>query len=412
MTGGGRILKWKRQPRLTIKHGLSNNLGFIPLPEDAAVNILVVTKDARSGSGPGRNIVATLSALLRYSSATITLVSETMGDDIEGTAGPRFRWESDFHPKTVSKWPASLATLKRAAKGSDVIWVPANLSSLLLAQSVRTGRPLLCGPNVSPLPHRRQDAPGRIETELLCDAWVEASVDRLRHVSRHAAPNRLLQIPHALSPDQFSPAFRDGEFWRRHGLTGAGPVSLYVGMDTQRKGLTHLLDALEMVNRDRAVPVQFAAVGQIGPENQARIDSLPWMVAPGSFSGSELSTAFASADFLVTPSSWENCPFVLLEAQGSGIPSICGNRGGMPEIISNGETGIVVDIASDRDGLHVPETPGRLAEAIVRLADDPALRARLGHAARQRAVREFSLPRLARDMMDAFEQLKGTAPSV
>ena len=83
----------------------------------------------------------------------------------------------------------------------------------------------------------------------------------------------------------------------------------------------------------------------------------------------------------------------------------------MPEIVSNGETGIVVEIASDRDGLHVPEAPGRLAEAIVRLADDPALRARLGDAARQRVLREFSLPRLAENMMAAFYQLKGTAVS-
>jgi glycosyltransferase involved in cell wall biosynthesis len=375
------------------------------------MNILVVTQHARSGSGPGRNIVASLSALLRHSAATITLVSETMGDDIEGTDSPRFRWESDFHPKTVSKWPASLATIRRAATNTDVIWVPANLGSLLLAQSVRSGRPLLCGPNVSHLPHRRRDAPGRVETELLCDAWVEASQARRTHVGRHVNPERLMQIPHALSTDQFSPAFRDRDFWHQHGLTGSGPVALFVGKDYELKGLTQLLGALALVNRERDVPVQFAAVGRIGTENQARIDALPWAVAPGFLSGAELSAAFASADFSVAPSSWENFPFALLEAQSSGIPSVCGSRGGMPEIVSNGETGIVVEIASDRDGLHVPEAPGRLAEAIVRLADDSTLRAKLGDAARQRVLREFSLPRLAENMMAAFHQLKGTSVS-
>jgi glycosyltransferase involved in cell wall biosynthesis len=375
------------------------------------MNILVVTQHARSGSGPGRNIVASLSALLRHSSATITLVSETMGDDIEGTESPRFRWESDFHPKTVSKWPSSLATIRRAAKGADVIWVPANLGSLFLAQSVRSGRPLLCGPNVSHLPHRCRDAPGRVETELLCDAWVEASQARRTHVGRHVNPERLMQIPHALSTDQFSPGFRDRDFWHQHGLTGPGPVALFVGKDYELKGLTQLLGALELVNRRREVPVQFAAVGRIGPENQARIDALPWAVAPGFLSGAELSAAFASADFSVAPSSWENFPFALLEAQSSGIPSVCGSRGGMPEVVADGETGIVVEIASNRDGLHLPEAPDRLAEAIVRLADDSTLRSKLGDASRQRVLREFSLPRLAENMMAAFHQLKGTSVS-
>lgn len=371
------------------------------------MNILVVTQHARSGSGPGRNIVATLSALLLHSSASVTLVSETLGDDIEGTDTPRFRWESDFHPKSVSKWPVSLATLQRAAQGTDVIWVPANLGSLVLAQRVRAGRPLLCGPNVSHLPLRRRDAPGRFETELLCDAWMEASRARLVHVSRYARPQRLIQVPHAVSTDQFRPAFRDAGFWVTQGLSGAGPVALFVGKNYELKGLKQLLDALEAVNRDREVPIQFAAVGRIGPENLARIAALPWAVAPGFLSGQALSTAFASADFSVAPSSWENFPFAILEAQSSGIPSICGSRGGMPEIVSDGETGIVVEIASSRDGLHIPEAAERLAVAIARLADDRALRAKMGAAARARVLQAFSLPRLAENMMAAFNQLKG-----
>jgi glycosyltransferase involved in cell wall biosynthesis len=70
----------------------------------------------------------------------------------------------------------------------------------------------------------------------------------------------------------------------------------------------------------------------------------------------------------------------VLESMAAGLPAIVTDVGGNAEAVVDGETGLVVP----------PHAPARLAEAIVRLANDPALCAELGAAARQRVAKHFS----------------------
>jgi glycosyltransferase involved in cell wall biosynthesis len=369
------------------------------------MHILVITHRAVHGTGPARNILTTLGALLEHTDARVSLVAEELDQTVPWRAHPRFRWFSDFHPKRPAKWSASLATLRRAAADANVIWVPANTASLLLAQSVRIGRPLVCGPNITPLPIRRADSPGFVEAELLCDRWIEASQARLDHVNRRVRSSRLERIPHAIDPRIFDPALRSPTYWRGRGLTGAGPIALFTGRDYALKGLAQLLDAMDLVNAGRSVPVQLGVIGDITPAHAERVRNCPWAVATGRINLPEISTAFASADFAVSPSSWESFSYVVLESQASGLPAICGDRGGPPEIVADEQTGLVVKIAADGDGLHLPDAPATLARAIGRLADAPGLRERMGAAARERAVTEFSEKKIAERMMSLFESL-------
>jgi len=369
------------------------------------MHILVVTHRAVHGTGPERNILTTLGALLAHTEAKVTLVAEALDPEVAWRQHPRFRWFPEFYPKWPAKWPMSIATLHRAAAGADVIWVPANTVSLLLAQSLRLGRPLVCGPNITPLPLRRADSPGFVESELLCDRWIEASTARLDHVKRRVRASRLERIPHAIDPGIFDPARRSAAFWRERGLTGKGPIALFTGRDYELKGLAQLLDAMDLVNADRAVPVQLAVIGDITAAHAERVADRPWAVATGPVKLPELATAFASADIAVSPSSWESFSYVVLESQASGLPTICGDRGGPPEIVEDERTGIVVKIASKENGLHLADAPATLARAIAKLADAPALRASMGAAARERAVTEFSEARLAERMTRLFAGL-------
>lgn len=369
------------------------------------MHILVVTHRAVHGTGPARNILTTIGALLAHSDASVTLVSEALDAEVPWREHPRFRWFPEFYPKQPAKWPVSLATLRQAAPGADVIWVPANTLSLMLAQSLRIGRPLVCGPNITPLPLRRADSPGFVESELLCDRWIEASAARLEHVKRRVRTSRLERVPHAIDASTFNPAHRSPSFWHERGLTGEGPIALFTGRDYRLKGLAQLLDAMELVNADRAVPIQLAVIGDITDAHAARVGRHRWAVATGRLKLPEIATAFASAHFAVSPSSWENFSYVLLESQASGLPTICGDRGGSPEIVEDGRTGVVVKIASNEDGLHLADAPATLAKAIATLADSPDLRARLGAAARERAVTEFSEVLLAQRMMQLFAGL-------
>jgi phosphatidylinositol alpha-1,6-mannosyltransferase len=82
----------------------------------------------------------------------------------------------------------------------------------------------------------------------------------------------------------------------------------------------------------------------------------------------------------------EGFGIVFVEAAACGVPQVAGDSGGAAEAVADGETGFVV---------RRPENVDDVVAALTTLLDDPALRARMGVAARQRAETEFSYDVLA-----------------
>ena len=99
----------------------------------------------------------------------------------------------------------------------------------------------------------------------------------------------------------------------------------------------------------------------------------------------------ADFDLLVAPSRREALPLTLIEAAAAGVPVVASRIGGVPEVVLDGETGILV----------TPADPTSLARAIETLITDPALRMRLGQAARRRYEDHFSL----QPMLDTTEEV-------
>ena len=112
---------------------------------------------------------------------------------------------------------------------------------------------------------------------------------------------------------------------------------------------------------------------------------------------------FAAADIVVVPSEFEE-PFglVVIEAMATGKPVIGTVSGGIPEILVNGA------------GVLVPRgSPKELAEAIIRLLKQPALREKLGQCARKRAEEEFNECSLAKNMEKIYRTvLNGTSRAI
>lgn len=104
--------------------------------------------------------------------------------------------------------------------------------------------------------------------------------------------------------------------------------------------------------------------------------------------------ALARWEMFVLSSRSEAFPLSTLEAMAAGLPVIATNVGGIPEQITHLETGVLVPV----------DDVGALAEWIVRLHDDPALRGRLGDAARQRVRERFSLDAQAKGLETAYEE--------
>jgi glycosyltransferase involved in cell wall biosynthesis len=102
-------------------------------------------------------------------------------------------------------------------------------------------------------------------------------------------------------------------------------------------------------------------------------------------------------DVFVLPSTNEPFGRALVEAMATGKPAIGTRSGGVPEVVKEGETGLLVE----------PGNPGELAAAISRLLAEPSMAAELGEAGHRRANRHFCVTRVAREVQEVYEQLLG-----
>lgn len=199
---------------------------------------------------------------------------------------------------------------------------------------------------------------------------------------RLRGPTRV--IPNGVDLDRFRPAaVRREEPRDELGIDADALVIGQIGSLIPRKGVDVLLEAFATLRR--AQPA-FLVVAGDGPERaqlEARANALglaAWVRFPGEVTRSERLLQHV-LDVSVLASREESLPLGLLEAAACGRATVCTAVGGNAEIVRDGETGYLVP----------PDDPGALAGALLRLARDPALRDRLGAAARARAEKRFGL---------------------
>jgi sulfoquinovosyltransferase len=139
------------------------------------------------------------------------------------------------------------------------------------------------------------------------------------------------------------------------------PLLLYVGRLGNEKCLKQLKELLEAIPEAR-----LALVGKGPAEDELRAHfSGTKTTFMGLLQGQRLSEAFASVDLFVMPSDSETLGFVVIESMASGVPVVGVRAGGVPSIISDGETGL----------LAAPRDPRDFAAKVKSLLDD---RAKLG----------------------------------
>jgi len=173
---------------------------------------------------------------------------------------------------------------------------------------------------------------------------------------------------------------------------------LCVGRLTSAKGQAILLEAVAAL-QSQQVPVRLTLVG-MGPDGQSLKAYAEQLGISGQvrFTGAvdqdHILGYYQTADIFVLPSFAEGLPVVLMEAMAMEIPCITTAITGVPELIQNGEDGLLV-AASDCEGL---------AAAIRQLASDPDLRRTIGQAGRNKVLAEYDLYKNTRHLFEMLDK--------
>ncbi len=159
--------------------------------------------------------------------------------------------------------------------------------------------------------------------------------------------------------------------WRRElGIGDEQVVVAFVSRLVKEKGLDAFAAATGELAR-RGLAHRRLIVGE-GPERDWLAAQIPEAIFTGHLEGDALARAYASADIFLFPSETETFGNVTLEAMASGLPVVCANATGSSFLVEHGVSGFLA-------------SPAALADPLARLVADPALRARMGAAARKRA---------------------------
>jgi len=193
-------------------------------------------------------------------------------------------------------------------------------------------------------------------------------------------------VPLGVDTDLFSPSAERVK----------GRIVVVASADSPLKGLSHFLDAAAKLSTDREIDVQL--VSNLDPEGPAyqRVhhgDLKGVVTVHSGISDEDLAALISSAEVMAIPSLYEGFSLPAVEAMSCGTPLVASAAGALPEVV--GDAGVLV-------------TPGDVEELVThigRLLDDPAERARLSTAARERAVERFSWLAVARATASTYERV-------
>ena len=205
-------------------------------------------------------------------------------------------------------------------------------------------------------------------------------------------------IPNAVDSNKFSPDVARGAVRARYGIPNEHTLILCPRRLVPKNGVDLLIESLPLLRR--TIDSVFLLIVGDGPEREkleARVRELVLedsVIFTGSQDNHELPAFYADADVVAIPSLKEATSIAGLEAMASARAVVATRVGGLPEIIEDGVTGLLVP----------PCDPEALSVAIIRLIESPELRQRLGQAARARAETEFTWEHAAGETTRAYEQ--------
>ena len=214
-----------------------------------------------------------------------------------------------------------------------------------------------------------------------------------------------ITILHNAAQPYVAPAQEEVErTWRKLGIADDEAVILAVGRLSQEKGHADLIRAAAILSGTPGVPRFRVVILGDGPEREPllRLATKLGVTQRIKMAGFQRETApyYAMATVVAVPSHSEGSPNVVLEAMAAGLPVVANQVGGVPEILDEGATGLMV----------MPRSPEAMAKAIQRIFLDDELRERLGSAARARVQLSYTPAAYRHALVEFYQEtLEGWA---
>jgi len=232
-------------------------------------------------------------------------------------------------------------------------------------------------------------------------------------------PERVAVIHNGVDPLEYAPD-HDIDTLERHGIDPATPSVVFVGRITRQKGMTHLLDAADEIDPSAQLVLCASAPDTPGlaaevAEKVARLqDWRPGVVwIPEPLPRSEVVQIMSHATVFCCPSIYEPLGIVNLEAMACEAAVVATATGGIPEVVEDGVTGLLVPyepVEQGPSGEVGPADPAQfardIAERVNVLVADPAGAGAMGRAGRRRAIERFNWEGAARRTIEVYEAVR------
>jgi starch synthase len=215
------------------------------------------------------------------------------------------------------------------------------------------------------------------------------------------SPERVRVIRNGIDTDEYRPD-PGTDVLERYGVDLTRPYVIFVGRITRQKGVPVLLRAasglipeaqLVLLAGAADTPEQLAEVTELVDGLRATRSGVFWI--PEMLPKPEVIQLLTHATVFAIPSVYEPLGIVNLEAMACGTAVVGSRTGGIPEVVAEGETGLLVP----------PGEPGLLADALNVLLRDPGRARAMGEAGRKRAVAEFGWPAIAAQTAGLYAEL-------
>jgi glycosyltransferase involved in cell wall biosynthesis len=204
-------------------------------------------------------------------------------------------------------------------------------------------------------------------------------------------------IPNGIPTDEYAPNPNKRTQWRQaHNIEPHATVLTHIGRFATQKNHALLIEAFAQVRAHTPLYLLLVGGGELENAVREQVAQLG-LENRVCFLGirADVADILNASDMFVLSSRWEGNPMSVMEAMASGLPVVSTAVGGVPELVRDGETGLLVP----------SEDAGALAQAIQALVDDSARRQAMGAAARQHAIAYFDIRHTVRGYEQLYEAL-------